>query len=80
MIELPTCRLVLIAQDLHRRGGMDRVHAELIKSLSHTWDIAVVSATLPPEVRDLVNGIGYRCLGAQHRLGSHASLSWLGGD
>ena len=54
MIELPTRRLVLIAQDLHGRGGMDRVHAELIKSLSHTWDITVVSATLPPEVRDLV--------------------------
>src|SRR5260370_9571477 len=54
MIELPTRRLVLVAQDLDGRGGMDRVHAELIKSLSHKWHITVVSATLPPELRELV--------------------------
>ena len=54
MTELPTRRLVFVAQDLHGRGGMDRVHSELIKRLSHTWHITVVSATLPPELRELV--------------------------
>lgn len=54
MIELPTLRLVFVAQDLHGRGGMDRVHSELLKRLSHKWQITVVSATLPPELRELV--------------------------
>jgi glycosyltransferase involved in cell wall biosynthesis len=54
MTEPPTRRLVLVAQDLDGRGGMDRVHAELIKSLSNKWHIIVISATLPPEVREHV--------------------------
>ena len=54
MTELLTRRLVFVAQDLHGRGGMDRVHAEVIKSLSHKWHITVVTATLPPELRELV--------------------------
>ena len=54
VIELPTRRLVFVAQDLHGRGGMERVHAEVIKSLSHKWQITVVSATLAPELRELV--------------------------
>ena len=33
---------------------MERVHAEVIKSLSHKWHITVVSATLAPELRELV--------------------------
>jgi glycosyltransferase involved in cell wall biosynthesis len=54
MTELSTRRLVLVAENLDGRGGMDRVHADLIKSLSHKWDITVVSATLPLELRELV--------------------------
>jgi glycosyltransferase involved in cell wall biosynthesis len=54
MTEPSTRRLVLVAENLDGRGGMDRVHAELIKSLSHKWDITVISATMPLELRELV--------------------------
>lgn len=47
-------RLVLVAHDVGGTGGMEQVHAELIRCLTGRWEITVVSATLDPELRSLV--------------------------
>lgn len=47
-------RLVVVAHDVGGIGGMEYVHAELIRKLAATYEISVLSTTLAPELRDLV--------------------------
>lgn len=47
-------RLVVVAHDIGQGGGMEKVHAELIRRLSGAWDIAVISSTLDSELCPLV--------------------------
>jgi len=46
-------RMTLVAHDVGGTGGMERVHAELIRRLAAEWDITVVSVTLAEELRHL---------------------------
>ncbi|MGH9169504.1 MAG: glycosyltransferase family 4 protein [Acidimicrobiales bacterium] len=50
----PRRRLVVVAHDIGMYGGMEKVHAELIRRLAGGWDISVVAARLDPDLRPLV--------------------------
>jgi glycosyltransferase involved in cell wall biosynthesis/GT2 family glycosyltransferase len=46
--------VALVAHDVHDRGGMERVCAEMIRRGTREFDFVVVSATLAPDLRPLV--------------------------
>lgn len=47
-------RVLLVAHDIHDRGGMERSFAELIRRTHHHHDFIVLSRYLAPELRPLV--------------------------
>lgn len=47
-------RLVVVAHGIGDHGGMEHVHAELIRRLVDHWDVTVVSCELAPDLRSLV--------------------------
>ena len=49
-----TPTVALVAHDVHDRGGMERVCAELIRRGASQFDFVVISATFAPELRPLV--------------------------
>lgn len=52
--------MTLVAHDVGGTGGMEKVHAELIRRLASQWDITVVSVSLAAELRSLVRWIPVR--------------------
>ncbi len=47
-------RVVVVAHDVHDGGGMEKVTAQLLRAGAERWQWVVVSATLAPELRPLV--------------------------
>lgn len=47
-------RVAIVAHDIHDHGGMERVFAELLRRTHEVVDYVVVSATLAPDLRPLV--------------------------
>lgn len=46
--------MTVVAHDVGAAGGMERVHAELIRRLALRWEVTVVSSSLDPELRESV--------------------------
>lgn len=47
-------RMIVVANAVGGRGGMEQVHAELIQHLADRWEIAVVSTKLDDSLRKIV--------------------------
>jgi UDP-glucose:(heptosyl)LPS alpha-1,3-glucosyltransferase len=52
--------VAIVARDVHERGGMERVHAELIRRLAGRYRFIVISTTLDPDLRQVATWLRVR--------------------
>jgi len=52
--------VAVVARDVHTHGGMERVHAELVRRLAGRYRFIIVSTTLDPDLKQVVTWLRVR--------------------